>query len=70
MVQTISSFRMHLCKQFKFITYKILIKYKNIKIKKKLTISNALQFRSNLDELQVKLRTRIANFYNSGHLSP
>ena len=59
-------FCMNLSKKFKFITYKIHIKYQ----KKKLIISNiALQLHSYTYELQVKLRTWIANFYNYGHSS-
>ena len=44
-------------------TLKILIIYL-------LTIENVLQFLAHPDALQVRLRTRIANFVNSGVLCP
>jgi hypothetical protein len=58
---------MNLNKQFKFIRFLSNISIFKIKKQKKLTISNALQLRSHPDEVQVKLRTRIANDNKSMH---
>lgn len=54
--------------KYKYKKYTPLISIKLTK--KSITISNALQLRSQPEELQVKLNTLIANVCNSGHSSP